>query len=164
MPRVTLRAIGDGVDVADVAERLRRACRLDVAVEGSLAVPADLFDRDRASWDAPRVLAGWTEADAPLTVLLCAGRGHAPGRSAVFGLASREARAAIVFTPRLEGARLAKEIVHELLHLVGLDHCDERSCVMSFSPDVRSIDEKELRPCARCRAALLSEEWRAAFP
>jgi archaemetzincin len=162
MTAIILRAVGDGVDVAGVAQRLAETCRLDVAAAAPLAVPADLFDVDRASWDAASVLAWSAAPDAPLTMLLCAGRGHVGGRSSVFGLASARARVAIVFTPRLEGARLVKEIVHELLHVAGLGHCDERACVLSFSPDVRSIDEKENRPCARCLAALPAD-WRAAF-
>ncbi len=92
----------------------------------------------------------------------------------VFGLA--KGNAALVSTARLDprfygkiaagelraaGAlfreRILKEAVHELGHLHGLPHCDDRSCVMSFSESVEGVDSKGRDFCERCRGLLRLE-------
>ena len=64
-----------------------------------------------------------------------------------------------VTTPRraagaLFRERILKEAVHELGHLHGLSHCDDRSCVMVFSESVEGVDSKGADFCGRCRAML----------
>ena len=92
----------------------------------------------------------------------------------VFGLA--KGNAALVSTARLDprfygkiaagemraaGAlfreRILKEAVHELGHLHGLPHCDDRSCVMAFSESVECVDSKGADFCERCRTMLRLE-------
>jgi archaemetzincin len=46
--------------------------------------------------------------------------------------------------------RIFKELLHELGHLMGLDHCSNSRCVMSFSPDLYSLDEKLPFYCNNC--------------
>ena len=46
--------------------------------------------------------------------------------------------------------RLYKEVIHELGHLIGLDHCIDDSCVMSFSSDIAHLDRKNPLLCDRC--------------
>jgi len=80
-----------------------------------------------------------------------------PGYNFLFGLALPGKRKAIVSFYRLlcgirqiELERLAKEIVHELGHLMGLNHCETPGCVMRFSNSVFEVDEKDWRFCDRC--------------
>ncbi|MHA1732307.1 MAG: hypothetical protein ACTSU5_10200 [Promethearchaeota archaeon] len=48
--------------------------------------------------------------------------------------------------------RAAKEVIHELGHLIihSLDHCDDPKCVMRYSVSIEQVDEKGLDFCPRC--------------
>jgi len=76
----------------------------------------------------------------------------------VFGLAMRDIQAAIVSWHRLGdddtsifADRLAKEIVHEVGHLEGLEHCPDPSCVMWFSNTLQETDAKGVNFCRICQ-------------
>ncbi len=85
-----------------------------------------------------------------------------PGLNFIFGIARTCGGHAIVFAKRLRpefwgwgdesvfSLRLCKEIVHELGHTLCLDHCPDRSCVMSFSNTILDVDRKGHRFCSAC--------------
>lgn len=86
----------------------------------------------------------------------------------VFGLADRENRRAIIALPRLRQSyyrlpddmnvfkqRVVKESTHELGHVLGLRHCDDRRCVMTFSNSLADTDLKSQDFCLKCRRQLL---------
>ncbi len=53
--------------------------------------------------------------------------------------------------------RTLKEILHVLGHILGLDHCNNEKCVMSFSPSVAHIDSKGMRFCDSCEFKLTAK-------
>jgi archaemetzincin len=84
-----------------------------------------------------------------------------------FGRARHGGGAALVSLARLTPAfyglpedealtvqRAVTEILHELGHVAGLDHCDEPTCVMRFCTNVGALDQRGSRFCAACQAAL----------
>ncbi len=83
--------------------------------------------------------------------------GFVEGLNFVFGVARIGGKTALVFTRRLLTAdlnlfyeRLLKEVLHELGHTLGLGHCLNRKCVMSFSNSVFEVDVKGPGFCEKC--------------
>ncbi len=99
---------------------------------------------------------------------------YVEGLNFVFGLASQYQVAAVVFLERLKDkyglpkgmsgyvdkdtylGRVLKEVMHELGHVFGLDHCMNRRCVMAFSNSIMDTDRKEWRYCQACAERLRS--------
>jgi len=89
------------------------------------------------------------------------------GNSFVFGLARQSVGAAVVSTARLSNEyygrvmndddlidRITKEGSHEVGHLLGLDHCHDRECIM-FKPDtLDELDRKKKVLCKKCSELL----------
>jgi len=94
---------------------------------------------------------------------------YARGLNFVFGQAELSCRNCIISVIRLDPRfyrddyneklfyeRVLKEAVHELGHTFGLQHCDDRRCVMVFSNSLRDTDYKSSSFCERHRNKLLS--------
>jgi len=92
---------------------------------------------------------------------------YVSGLNFVFGLADQANRRAIIALPRLRQTyyrlpddmdifqqRVLKEAIHELGHVFGLRHCDNRRCVMAFSNSLADTDFKSHDFCSRCRRKL----------
>ncbi len=50
----------------------------------------------------------------------------------------------------LRDVRTVDEIRHELGHLVGLEHCPDHTCLMSYAGSVERADARGGRFCANC--------------
>lgn len=90
---------------------------------------------------------------------------YVPSMNYVFGEARLPGRVAIISTYRLKdttshggaellSVRAVKEAVHELGHTLGLTHCTNPSCVMSFSNSLEDTDRKGEDCCEACSRKL----------
>ncbi|MCS7106475.1 MAG: matrixin family metalloprotease, partial [Candidatus Aenigmarchaeota archaeon] len=50
--------------------------------------------------------------------------------------------------------RAVKEAIHEMGHVLGLKHCENPECVMSFSNTVFDVDRKTKNLCEKCKKQL----------
>lgn len=82
---------------------------------------------------------------------------YVEGLNFVFGIANPFYKVCAVFTKRLRtdnalvfGDRLKKEVMHEIGHLLTLQHCHNDRCVMHFSNTVLDTDHKSWFYCEEC--------------
>ena len=97
---------------------------------------------------------------------------YTPGLNFIFGQAEINGKAAVISTARLKYFafwsmgrrkeepreiyldRLHKEAVHELGHTFGLRHCNNRTCVMTFSNCLEDTDWKSKIFCGKCSSKI----------
>ncbi len=171
IPPVELVAIGDAVPdslLLQLCGRLEETLGVTPCVASPFHPPGfqpDPWDRVSSNHlvDALIERSGGQPPDPPGWIVgITANDLFAPGRSFVFGEATLGGAWAVVSLARLfppgfhQLDRLLKEIVHELGHLAGLDHCEDSRCVMHPSPTTTSIDAKGADPCPRCSARFRS--------
>ncbi|EMA54048.1 archaemetzincin family Zn-dependent metalloprotease [Halococcus thailandensis] len=165
----------DIVPVGDVPAPIKRAASAglrsvydcDVMLHDASALPDDAYDEGRGQYRAEAFieLAGHV-GSAEKNIALTTEDLFYRRRNYVFGLAYLSGNGSVVSTYRLQTAadggsldrsehdvfseRVRKEVVHEIGHTLGLEHCDDERCVMNFSPTVREVDVKNQQLCADC--------------
>ncbi|MEM2627707.1 MAG: archaemetzincin family Zn-dependent metalloprotease, partial [Ignisphaera sp.] len=139
-------------------------------LESPIDIPEHLYDPRRKQYHAEGViyLASLFRRPEHYVVLLANVDAYVPSLNFVFGLAIPATRTAAVFTYRLQMwtdfnnyiHRIKKEVVHELGHLIGLNHCSTSQCVMRFSNSVFEVDEKKHLFCFKCTRKLMNRGYR----
>ncbi len=156
----------------DLISRIQEDLKLNVNIEvltstETLIPPMLYYDWSRKQYLASKILDWLFDKLGKLgydrILGICGMDAYVPSLNFVFGLADPIKGVALVFLPRLKPEfygerrdfekfykRTFKEVLHEVGHTFGLEHCSNRKCVMSFSNSILDVDFKEAAFCSKC--------------
>jgi len=134
---------------------------------GSISFPENCLNCKRNQYDAICVLEHVPYCEDKV-IGICDKDIYVEGLNFVFGVAeSINGKRGIISIKRLRESfygkkeneeililRIAKEIIHELGHLKGLNHCKNKRCVMAFSNSIHDTDFKDYKICDECKRRL----------
>jgi len=147
---------------------LRAVYDCDVTLHDAQAVPPGSYDSSREQYRAEEFIdLAKRVGEGAKNIAITSKDLFYHRRNYVFGLAYLGGSGSVISTYRLRTSsdggfsnrsaedifadRVRKEVVHEVGHTLGLEHCDNKRCVMNFSPTVREVDVKEETLCGTCQ-------------
>ena len=169
----------DVVPIGDVPAQVKRQASTalrsvfgaEVSLRDAQELPEGAYDSARGQYRAEELIDLASRIGAgQKNIAITAADLFYRRRNYVFGLAYLDGSASVVSTNRLQTSsdggfsqkpaseifadRVRKEVVHEIGHTLGLEHCENARCVMNFSPTVREVDRKEEALCGTCQRTL----------
>lgn len=150
-----------------VANVLKETYNLKVETITSIAIPEKSYNPSRGQYLAEKIL-DFLKKKFSLKIFAITNVDlYAEGLNFIFGQAELGGQVAIISTHRLNPEfyslspnrklffeRIEKEAVHEVGHVLGLSHCNNKNCVMCFSNSILEVDRKLKKPCKKCRLKL----------
>lgn len=137
----------------------------EIKIMDKIPFPEECLNKKRNQYDAVCVLERVKDFEGGKIVYICDKDLYEGNLNFIFGLAEGiGGRRCIVSIARLKESfygkkeneeltflRIAKEIIHELGHLKGLQHCKNIKCVMHFSNSLMDTDIKDYKICDECK-------------
>lgn len=155
--RIGIQPIGefDPVYLKVIAGSFLGELRLSSRVLPSLVSPEYAFDKRRIQYDAGIIIDRLETMEfegCNVVIALVDADLFIPVFSYVLGEARMGGNRALVSLYRLQTSpeRAVKVAFHEFGHLMNLDHCHEKNCVMKFSKNVEQLDSTSGIFCKYC--------------
>ncbi len=144
---------------------VQKVYKEDITIMKKIPFPENCINSERKQYNAVCVMGFLPDIEDGEIVGICEKDLYVEGLNFVFGIAeSIGNKKCIVSTYRLKPSfygkdedknliilRIAKEVIHELGHLKGLEHCGNRKCVMHFSNSIYDTDFKDYKLCEKCK-------------
>ncbi|MCX7994500.1 MAG: archaemetzincin family Zn-dependent metalloprotease [candidate division WOR-3 bacterium] len=150
----------EGLEFSElIKDIIKKQFNLPVVVAHSVRIPSQAFNPLRTQYDAMKIIETFVyslDQKCNWHLIIIDKDIYTPRFNFIFGLADVQRNIAVVSTYRLSKngllkERLAKEVVHEMGHILGLNHCPIPVCVMYFSNTVADTDRKGFDLCPECR-------------
>ncbi len=128
-----------------------------------IKIPKNAFDSLRNQYNAYILLKNLPIFEDGITLGITSLDIYVDNLNFIFGLAEIKGKKALISTYRLDPTfyeepfdkdlyylRIKKEALHEIGHVLGLSHCTNKMCVMSFSNSIFEVDKKSPFYCENC--------------
>ena len=169
--KITLEPVGDIADetMEKLRDRVGDIFHCPVETRAGFDDLTQAYDPERKQYSSSKLLASLGKAEREERVVGVADVDlYVPRLNFVFGEADVLSGTAVVSLCRLRQEyyglapdealfleRATKEIVHEVGHTFGLEHCPNNKCVMHFSNSLADTDVKEVHFCDECRPKII---------
>ena len=168
--KITLKPLGNVADetIEEVRDRISGIFHCPIQIGASFSDLAQAYNPQRKQYSSSKLLSSLERSEKGERIAGIADVDlYVPGLNFVFGEADIGAGTTIISLCRLRQEyyglapdealfleRATKEVVHEIGHTFGLEHCSNIKCVMHFSNSLADTDLKEVNFCDRCRPRL----------
>jgi len=169
--KITLKPLGNIPDaiLEELKDRVRGVFHCPVELKAGFHDLAQAYNPERKQYFSSILLTSLSKTEGEERVVGITDVDlYVPRLNFVFGEANTGTGIAIVSLCRLRQEyygldpdealfleRATKEIVHELGHTFGLEHCPNNKCVMHFSNSLADTDLKGVCFCSSCRPKII---------
>jgi len=165
--RIKIKIVPLGEVPKDILEKVREELKVPFHMVGEITqiekLPKSAYNQFRNQYHSSMILDFLEKHYEGRVFSITKEDTYTEGLNFVFGQAKIKGRVAVVSVCRLDPKffhkpedkelferRVVKEAIHEVGHILGLTHCNNKGCVMTFSNTIGDVDKKTQNLCDMC--------------